>query len=422
MTAAKLGRRPIIIGVLALVALFALLLFSAPASNRVVTGSTWGFGPDGYSAWYEYMGEKGVSIERWQRPLSELMERESEEQESEEQGKDNSNLGDSSDHTNPKTLLRIFPPESVIETAFLFSNPDVREWVAQGNDLVVLAQYQPATAAPFASSMASEQGAVAIETTRRFEADWQNLRSGKPLLSDEHGSVIWQTAGGTINDNTEEETGEEPEENATEARIPVPGTMTVATTPFLAANAFADEPGNFAFLAALMQQSGGQIYVDEYLHGYKDQDVITEQVAGGNWIGYLTQTPLLIAVVQCGAILLIALLAQNQRLGLKRSVSTPQVNNSEAYMQALAGVLHKANNRDFLVETLTRSERKRLQRSLGLGEAPVSSETLQTSWQQNTGRSIASLKALEGAPPGKAGLKTWLKQLQSLHVLASRAK
>ena len=360
MTATKLGRRPIILGVFALVAIFSLFLLSAPATNRVVTGSTWGFGPDGYSAWYEYMADQGVSIERWQRPLSELVD-----QEIDEQDRNNS----SSDNRTPKTLLRILPPESVIETAFLLNDLNVSEWVMQGNDLVVLAQYQPATAAPFASSIASEQGAVAIETTRRFEADWQDLRDGKPLLSDEHGSVIWQRAGGTISEDTEEDA--ETEKEAPEASAFMPGTMTIATTPFLAANAFSDAPGNFAFLSELMQQSGGQIYVDEYLHGYKDQDVIVEQVTGGNWIGYLTQTPLLIAVVQCGAILLIALVAQNQRLRLKRSVSPPKVNNREAYMQALAGVLHKANNRDFLVATLTRAERKLLQRSLGLVDAPV---------------------------------------------------
>ncbi|MEL6353518.1 MAG: DUF4350 domain-containing protein [Cyanobacteria bacterium J06627_28] len=447
MTAAKLGRRPIILGVIALVILFALFLLAAPSSNRDVIGSTWGYGPDGYSAWYEYVAKQNVSIERWQRPLSELIEQDAAEKDVAEKDvaeKDDTGEPPSADRPTPKTLLRILPPQSAITTLSFLSDPEASAWVDQGNNLIVLAQDQPATGAPFASSIASDQGAVAIETTRRFEADWQNSRAGKALLIDEAGSVVWQQKGwqsrfspseeleDSLATEASKEAFEITEENApasgttTSSTVApgtmTPGTMTLATTPFLAANTFANEPGNFAFLAELVQQGGSsKLYVDEFLHGYKDQDVIIEQVAG-NWIGYLTKTPLLIAIAQCGAILLISLVAQNQRLGLKRSVAQPQTNNSEAYMQALAGVLHKANNRDFLVETLTRAERKRLQRALGLGEAPVSLETLQTSWQQNTGRSLAALESLQGAPQDKAGLKSWLRQLQSLPILANKAK
>ena len=89
-------------------------------------------------------------------------------------------------------------------------------------------------------------------------------------------------------------------------------------TPYLAANAYANEPGNFAFLANLVQQAGGTIYVDEYIHGYKDSDVVVEEVAG-SWINYLAETPLLIAAAQVLVVLLIALLAN--RLGASNRAS-----------------------------------------------------------------------------------------------------
>ncbi|MEN8446593.1 MAG: DUF4350 domain-containing protein, partial [Cyanobacteria bacterium J06555_13] len=84
------------------------------------------------------------------------------------------------------------------------------------------------------------------------------------------------------------------------------------------------------------------------------------------------------------------------------------------------GVLHKANNHDFLVETLSRAERKTLQRALGLGDAPVSPEKLKTAWQQTTGRSAAELGVLQDKPRGDRALQAWIRRLQALQVRAAR--
>ena len=399
------NRRYWIAGVLMILILGFFLLVGAPASNRVDAGSTWGTAPDGYGAWYAYMEAEGADIKRWQRPLAELIQAEK------------------APSASPRTLVRIVPPVFSEREDILWQS-DLADWLEQGNRLVILTQRGSVTAAQFSSQLDSEAGKVTIETRRRYKpkeielppyeqegteisykpaieprsSRRSTLAQSQPapsnsleaLLSDDYGTVVWHTL-------------DEPN-------------LVWATTPFLAANAYQSAPGNFAFLADLVQP--GAVWIDEYLHGYRDRDVVVKEVAG-TWLGYLAKTPLLIAAVQIGVILLIALIAQNRRAGSTQPLLSEPVNNSEAYIKALAGVLHKANNRDFLIETLTRAEQKALARSLGLGESTVSPEALQTAWQQRTGRSIQELDILQAKPKGEAALQTWLQQLQSLVPKAS---
>ncbi|MBE9059611.1 DUF4350 domain-containing protein [cf. Phormidesmis sp. LEGE 11477] len=385
------NRRYWIIGILLIVLLVALAI--APTYNRTSAGSTWQTNPGGYGAWYEYMQTQGAPIERWQRPLSELVEKTASDR--------------------PATLLRVVPSGISIE---LFSTfVDQEDWLDQGNQLILLGQPQAVTAAPFFSELASEVGEVAIATRRRKE------EAQAPLLSDGYGAVVWEVDRDNLVDNSEgtseASSGSDPEGN-TEARTAA-GRSIVSTTPFLAANAYLDAPGNFAFLAQLANEAGGPIWVDEYLHGYRDRDVVVEEVAG-TWVGYLSRTPLLVAIAQAAVVLIVVLIAQNRRLGLRRSLPVVKTNNSEAYIKALAGVLHKADSRDFLVETLTQAEQKKLQKALGLGEAPVSLATLQTAWQQ-IGQNPGELNVLQSAPRNSSALRTWLQRLQSLAFKANRS-
>lgn len=375
------NRRVIIISLLALLGL--ILLFAAPSSNKINTGSTWGNEPSGYGAWYDYMQAQGVNIERWQRPIPELLEK-------------------IEDANEPATLLQVRSPDGSHSLASFENASALDDWTAQGNRLIVLTQLGPVTAADFSTDIVSDSGLVTVETRRRFQREdaapstsKQQVPSIATLLADNHGAVVWQI----LADNQ--------------------GPKIYSSTPFIGANAYLNSPGNFAFLSELVQQSGGPIWVDEYLHGYKDSDVVIKETAG-SWVSYLAKTPLLIAAVQGGVILLIGLIAQNRRVGARQTVPTFQVDNSEAYIKALAGVLHKANNHDFLVETLSRAERKSLQRALGLGDAPVPPDTLKTAWQQATGRSVADLSVLQERPRGDRTIETWLQRLWALQVRAAR--
>ena len=69
------NRRTWLLAVILALILAFIFVVSAPASNRIMSGSTWGSAPDGYGGWYDYMEEQGVPIERWQRPLEDLIEK-----------------------------------------------------------------------------------------------------------------------------------------------------------------------------------------------------------------------------------------------------------------------------------------------------------------------------------------------------------
>lgn len=73
-TALTWNRRTVILGSVALVLLLGLLLLGAPAISRSDSGSTWHRGPAGYSAWYESLEQQGVTVQRWQRPVTDLLE------------------------------------------------------------------------------------------------------------------------------------------------------------------------------------------------------------------------------------------------------------------------------------------------------------------------------------------------------------
>ena len=374
---AKLNRRYLLIAALGLVLL--IILAVAPTYNIIQSGSTWSKEPDGYGAWFEYMEQRGAPIERWQRPIPELVE--------EVEERENSDM--------PATIVRIFPP-SVPPHAI-----ELSDWIKRGDRVVVLSRSQPVNAAVFETRFDTDVGEVLVETRRRN--DYKGVDS---ILSDEYGSVVWKEDVAAYI---------EPEDESAATA----GDYIHSTVPYLAANAYLDEPGNFAFLAELVGATGGPIYVDEYLHGYRDADVVVEEVAG-TWFDYLAQTPLKVVALQSAIIVLIVVIAQNRRMGLARSLKPEPVNNSEAYITALAGVLNKANSQDFLIETLTKAEQKALQRSLGLGEVPVPLNVLKTAWQQTTGRSPAELNILTAKPRGNTAIQQWLKRIQQLHLRASQ--
>jgi len=416
----RFSRRQQILGILAVLLLGLVFLIAAPASNRISSGSTWVGAPNGYRAWYEYMQAEGVEIERWQRPLDELLE--------------TANSNEATRTDERATLLVVLPHVLAVNRYTVIR--ELESWFNAGNQAVILSSQKTVTAAPFSSQLASDAGTVTIETRRRLlkrvddktataaqsidsepedsESLGRELEDGEqegsvldrpltirdfpiePVLEDDYGSVMWRYQNGAQ------------------------GTLVESTTPFLAANAYADAPGNFALLADLVRQGGGTLYVDEYVHGYRDKDLVIEEVAG-SWIDYLAKTPLLLLVAQAGVLLVVGLVAQNRRFGQPKQIPPVEMNNSAAYIQALAGVLNKANNHDFLVETLTKAEQKTLQRALGLGDTPVSLDTLQTAWQQTTGRSVAELNVLRNAPKrglqSDSALNAWLQRLQSLHTL-----
>ena len=332
------------LGAIALIFLSLLfILISTPNQQRLQDGSTYSRQPSGYGAWYAAMEQQGAKIQRWQKPVTDLIK--------------NAPI--------PKqtgmTLLQIYPQP----TGNIVLEQTERAWLALGNKLVVLGVAQPVTKAEFSTTHPTAAGLVAIQSSRRRVASSPKIQPEEEvILGDRYGAIIWQSQIGK-------------------------GQLILITTPYLGANAYQKSPGNFKLLSQLVDQKN-QIYIDEHLHGYRDQEEIAK--AGvGNWIAYLERTPVLVVVLQMGVIFLVFLWGYNQRLGAVVPLVTPAINNSEEYIKAIAAVLERANCPDFLVSTIGKAEQLKLQKSLGLGNTPVAPETLLAVWQERTGKPAKKL-------------------------------
>jgi len=384
-----------LLGAIAITAIIIVTLLFAPANNKVNSGSTYNRAPDGYGAWYAFMSKRGTEVQRWQKPFEDFAKNQ--------------------DAKPPITLLRIYSkliPEVVSDTE--------KKWVEQGNTLVNLGVRAPVTPAPFSSLHPASGGEIKIDTGRRYPSD------KKQVLDDQFGAIVWKKTLGK-------------------------GTVYSASTSHLAANAYQDFPGNYEFLAGLVTQlEGGEpeiegtqqalavkliqnssnpqsqgtskilnkVWVDEYIHGYKDREVL-EREYEGNLFTYLAKTPLFPVLIQGTIILLVAIFAGWNRFGQPVTLSAPQVDNSEAYIQALAGVLQKANSTDFAVEIIGKEEQLQLQKALLLGQGSLESETLTNAWVEQTGRKAAELSELLPSPSHKrrisdSDLLAWLGKWQQI--------
>lgn len=369
----KLSDRRLWFAAIVLGVIFLLTLIMAPNNPRS-SGSTYSRSPDGYGAWYAYMQQQGAPVQRWQKPLSNLLDQEGGQKQ-------------------PITFLQV--------NSSLSGSYFDEDWIKQGNTVVILGVRSPVTEAAFTTLQESPVGSVRIATRRR-------LKNAKPdqnfLLGDRFGATVWQRTIGK-------------------------GKLILAATPHLAANTYQDSPGNFKFLAQLVTQSQ-PIYVDEYLHGYRDPQEIQRETSG-NVLVYLARKPLLSdllpggggifllpILVQGSILLLILLWAENRRFGQPQLVAHPPEDNSTAYIQALASVLHKAESSEFVLESIGNEEKLQLQSALGLGRQAIDYETFRSAWVNQTQRPVAELDEVFQRPqPHRMNdreLLIWLRKLQSL--------
>jgi len=376
----RLSRRQTAILAIALGVIILLTLLTAPIGSEQQSASTYSRAPDGYGAWYAYMQEKGNPVKRWQQPADALFQPDS------EAANADSTNGKIARPQTPITLLRI---DKDIELSAASE-----AWVKQGNVLVLVGAIADAfvTQAPFTSDVASPSGIVRIATSRRYR---QSSKSA-PLLQDSFGTVVWQKTLGK-------------------------GRLISVITTYLAANAYQEFRANYELLAKLVTEPGYPIWVDEYLHGYKDSstDAKDGTASEENLLSYLSKTPLSLLAVQAIAFLLLLIWGQNHRLGLPEQVEVPTVDNSEAYIQALAGVLHKAGGSEFVLETLGKAEQLNIQKALGLGTSPLPIDDLIAAWSQQTGQPADPLQTLLRTAArhrrvSEAELSQWLETMNTV--------
>ncbi len=349
------------LGAIAASVIILVSLVAAPNNGKINIGSTYNRAPDGYGAWYAFMQQRQTSIQRWQKPFSDLKTQ-----------------------THPVTLLQV---NSYLQEPILL--PQERKWVEKGNNFVILGVREEVTAADFSTMHNSPVGDVKIETKRR-----RRLEKGEEVsLGDRFGAVVWEQKYGK-------------------------GKAIFATTAYLAANAYQDNLSNFQYLADLVSNKGNILFVDEYIHGYKDASVRKSE-GKADLFRYFAQTPLLPALVQTGVVLLVLIWAQNRRFGKPETLYTQEVDNSQAYIQALAGVLQKADKNDFVVEMVGKQEQLQLQKALGLGQVLMEHQSLIDAWMQQTGATAAELEAIlkvqsRQRPMSERDLISWLGKWQSV--------
>jgi hypothetical protein len=389
----KISRRKWMAGI-AIVVMILLTVIVPPSRSQITEGSTYSRDPSGYAGWYAFMAKQGVKIQRWQKPFEKLSQK------------------------SPITLIRIKPELKEI-------NYDEQEWVDKGNHLIVLGVRAKATEAPFSSEISSKLGSVKIETTRRREYSSQIRPDEKlaltipltlplsslvtaqrddkkvlnetiidrKLLGDEFGGIVWKS-----------------EKDK--------GTLVASTTPYLAANAYQNAEGNYKFLAQLVTSSKTPIYVDEYIHGYKDKNADETSENEQTWISYLMETPIFAGAVQALVVLLILVIAKSRRFGAAIAPESISINNSQAYIEALSSVLQKAQRREFVWQAIAKSEQKKLQKKLGIGNSDR--ETLITAWVQQTGGSQTELEYLlnpkNNSPISEKELLNWLLEWQKINI------
>ena len=360
-------RRLWIWGGIAIAVIMVITLFAAPNSNKLMAGSTYGKEPNGYGAWYEYMSAKGTDIQRWQKPFTDFIE------DQKDRNKDDN-----------ATYLKIIPPHRPELSGI--SNQE-SAWVEQGNTLVILGKTQPATAAAFKTNQSYQDLTVAIATTRRNEDSVNNI------LEDEYGAIIWR-------DKIKQ------------------GEVIYATTPYIGANAYQDVENNFEFLAKIVSENSS-IFVDEYIHGYKDLETKIREKQG-TLRDYFLQTPWYPMGIQLIIVMLVAITFSWHRFGKPIIPQVEKLDNSQAYIEALARVLEKAESTDFIVETIAKDEQRKLQKYLGLGRNLLDETTLVNAWQQQTGQSPSDLqellqKAKSDRRISEAELVKWIQKWQKIN-------
>jgi Domain of unknown function (DUF4350) len=339
-------------GLIAAVAIVLVTFVSATSGDSRQAGSSYSNAANGYSTWYRMMVDRGIKMQRWQKSFPQLTK--------------------NSDYQSATTLLQVNPQLEKLQLTKL-----QQSWVSQGNTLVILGGSAPAWEIPFRADLESSEGNVRIETTRRFRSE--SIKNELPQSTFKE-SVVSDRSGSAIATFTLEK-----------------GMVIIASTQYLAANAYQDFRPNYELLAALVTQDRGQVLVDEYIHGYTDRQrkSATSKKAGeetsddretdGDALAYLTNTPLFTVFLNLLLGILVLFWQQNRRFGKVIVPKLPEIDNSEAYIQALSGVLRQANSSEFVLQNIGRAEQLTWQQKLGLGkERLVEHQTLITAWETQT--------------------------------------
>ncbi|WP_204106649.1 MULTISPECIES: DUF4350 domain-containing protein [Spirulina sp. CCY15215] len=390
-------RKSIKFGAIALFIVILITLIVAPNNSTNQSGSTYNRAPDGYGAWYEFIQnewreDNNIKIQRWQK----------------------SSLPSQTKDENPITLVQIYSEpiysqsDSSNDLESSFFSDSLKKWLKKGNTIVILGWYQPSSKAIFKTQHSTVFGTIEIETTRRA------INRKEILLGDDFGAIVWYKKIGK-------------------------GQAIFTTTPYLAANAYQDSLANYKFLSNIVLHPNVKtsknktievklqnqnniprtIFIDEYIHGYQDKETI-QQGEKDSVLKYFYQTSLLPVFIQGIVIIVLTIFALNRRFGKPQQFKPKILNNSRVYIEALAAVLQKAANHDFVIDIVGKEEQLQLQKKLGLDNQLLDDKTLIDAWVQQTGKPAKLLEEvmkikLNSSQIGEVQLLKWLQKWQEIY-------
>ena len=467
------NRRLWIFGAIAIGAIILITLLAAPASNKLNSGSTYNRAPDGYGAWYAFMSERGTPVQRWRKPFEDLannkdakppitllrvysnltrprlsqslIEQELTEKERNwvESGNTLVILGVhqpvteapfSSTHKAGTLSVKIDTQrrEKKIKEGLLGDRFGAIVWeetIGKGRVIFATTPHLAANAYQdfqgnyeFLAQLVSQSPVPGQQRTadnraiaNRPTANSQNSRwvdeyihgykDSELIIKREYAnnrSTAKRSAGNSQSGGSGQQgtTGDRSTANRSAGNSQSGGSGQQGTSDN---RSTANRPTD---------NSQNPVWVDEYIHGHKDSEVIKREQRE-DIFSYLAKTPLFPAFVQGFILLLVAIWALNRRFGKPLTLSAPVVDNSEAYIQALGGVLQKANSSEFILEVVGKEEQLQLQKALGLGQVLLDHQSLVEAWVLQTGRPATELEQLLQVQSRKrrmseTDLLTWL--------------
>ncbi|MDB9493419.1 hypothetical protein PN441_12960 [Spirulina major CS-329] len=114
---------------------------------------------------------------------------------------------------------------------------------------------------------------------------------------------------------------------------------------------------------------------------------------------------------------IVTLIALNRRFGGVQPLTAPVENNSQAYINALASVLAKAEQHHFVLQLLSAEKQRQLQHQLGLGSTLLAPDDLRAAWVER-GRSLRDLNRVlhlqTKSRLSKGELQQWLQQWEAI--------
>jgi hypothetical protein len=467
------NRRLWIFGAIAIGAIILITLLAAPASNKLNSGSTYNRAPDGYGAWYAFMSERGTPVQRWRKPFEDLANNkdakppitllrvysnltsprlsqsliEQELTEKERNWVEGGNtlviLGVhqpvteapfSSTHTVGTLSVKIDTQrrekkikegllgdrfgaivweESIGKGRVIFATtPDLAANAYQDfqGNYEFLAQLVSQSGVPGQQRTADNRAIANRPTGNSQNSRWvdeyiHGYKDSELIIKREYANNRAIANRPTNNSQSRGSGQQGTADNRSTANRPTGNSQSGGSGQQGTAD-------NRSTANRPTDNSQNPVWVDEYIHGHKDSEVIKREQRE-DIFSYLAKTPLFPAFVQGFVLLLVAIWALNRRFGKPLTLSAPVVDNSEAYIQALGGVLQKANSSEFILEVVGKEEQLQLQKALGLGQVLLDHESLVEAWVLQTGRPATELEQLLQVQSRKrrmseTDLLTWL--------------